>query len=331
MSTITGCLEVRQGSFETLADRWEALLGETPGATPFLTPTWQKVWWDRFGTGAELRLVSFSKNGEVAGLAPLMQREGVVSFLGDTDLVDYHDVVSGSCDVTELADALFASIDGWPGCKTVDLRSIPADSPTLKAMESAALRAGWDVEDWLEDVAPGIALPGSFEVYVQSLGKKDRHELRRKLRRLKAAGDVQQAELSSKGEIEPALPEFFRLVKLSSAEKAEFLTPEREAFVRDAVVALAGRGLSRIYMLRLDGRPVAASLNFRHGDRSFGYNSGYDPAYRSLAVGLLNHALSLEKVIEQGVRYFDFMRGDEPYKYDLGAMDREIHHVIARR
>lgn len=325
------CIEVRESTFEALADRWDELLRGCQEATVFLTPTWQRVWWSRFGEGARLRLLEFTRKGSPIAVAPLMTRNGVVSFLGETDLVDYHDLIVSHADLSAVAATLLDHVASWTDCHTLDLKSIPGDSPTLPALKEAARRAKWNPEDRVEDKAPGVALPESFDAYLAGLDKKDRHELRRKLRRLNAAGRVEQRELRTPDEIDRAFDDFIRLVRLSSAEKDGFLTPPRVAFVRDVTLALAARDQVRVYLLELDGTRVAGSLCFRYGDKYFGYNSGYDPEYRSLAVGLLNHALCLERVISQGARYFDFMRGDEHYKYDLGAKDREIHHVVVRR
>lgn len=328
---MSDCIEVREATFEGLADRWNELLRACDGATVFLTPTWQEVWWKHFCGGAQLKLLEFKRSGVSIAVAPLMSRDGVVSFLGDTDLVDYHDILVAGRDTAGVTAALLDHVAKWPECRVLDLKSIPGDSPTVLALTKAASQKKWESADRVEDVAPGVTLPESFDAYLAGLEKKDRHELRRKLRRLYAAGNVEQVELRSPADIEPAFDDFFRLVRLSSPEKRDFLTPARVEFVREVTLALAARDMAQLYMLSLDGKRVATSLCFRYEDKCFGYNSGYDPAHRALAVGLLNHALCLERVIGQGIRYFDFMRGDEHYKYDLGAMDREIHHVVVRR
>lgn len=328
---MSDCIQVREATFESIADRWEEMLRSCPGATVFLTPTWQRVWWSRFGEGAQLKLLEFARDGSPIAIAPLMTRDGVVSFLGDTDLVDYHDLVVRSADAVLVTTAMLEHVASWQECHTVDLKSVPGDSATLPAFREVAQKLAWRPEDRVEDLAPGITLPESFDAYLAGLRKKDRHELRRKLRRLHEAGEVTQEELKTPEQIDAAFDDFIRLVRLSSPEKDRFLTPPRVDFVREVTLALAARDHVRVFLLSLDGKRVAGSLCFRYGDRYFGYNSGYDPEYRSLAVGLLNHALSLERVISQGARYFDFMRGGEHYKYDLGATDREIHHVVFRR
>lgn len=325
------CFEVREANFTGIADRWDQLLQQCGSATVFLSCAWQQVWWSRFANGATLALLEVTRGGQPVAIAPLMRARGVVTFLGDTDLVDYHDLLIAGAESEPVVEAVFKHIDGWPDVHTIDLKSMPADSPTLPAFKRAAEARKWRPEDSLEDVAPGVTLPDSFDAYVGGLDKKDRHELRRKLRRLNAAGTITQDDYRSPAEVGAAFDDFVRLVRLSSPEKDAFLTGERVEFMREATVALARRGMASLRMLSLDGTRVATSLSFRLRDRSYGYNSGYDPEYRQLAVGLLNHALGLERAIGEGVKYFDFMRGNEHYKYDLGAQDREIRHVVIRR
>ena len=282
---VCATFEVQRGTFESFASEWDDLAQQTPGATVFLSYAWQETWWDRFGADAEPLLLGFRDSGRLVAIAPLMIRGDIVSFLGGTDLVDYHDI----------------------------------------------LRRGWSADVSAEDVAPGLEIPGSWDEYLAGLGKKDRHELRRKFRRLEAAGDVSHAEYTSPEEIEANLDEFFRLHRLSSPDKAEFMTAEREQFFRTACARLMDDCGVRLSFTRLDGKSLAASLSFEYRRRRLVYNSGYDPEYRNLSVGLLNHAMFLRQCIDDQVEYADFLRGNERYKYDLGATDRTIYRVNIRR
>ena len=171
----------------------------------------------------------------------------------------------------------------------------------------------------------GVALPSSVDEYFASLTKKHRHELRRKLRRLDNAGDVEQLELKTPNEIEQGMDDFMDLHRGSSIDKSEFMTPQREAFFREIAVNLAEKNISRLYFLTINGENVATSLAFKIGNTKYLYNSGYLPDRSWLAVGLLNHAINILASIREGIEVYDFMRGDERYKYHLGAIDRHIY------
>jgi len=323
-------LTVREETFETVAGLWSELLPRSPNATVFHTMRWQETWWRHFGAGAKLRLLSLRGDG-FEGVAPLMERDGVVSFLGGTDLVDYHDFITSGEPTRGFFDALMNHLAASCEVNAAELVSIPEGSPTLEGLSAAAEAAGWRVEVETEDVAPRLALPSTWDAYVAGLSRKNRHELRRKLRRLERAGEVRSAETADFAAIAEGLDGFVALVRESSPEKAAFLTPERERFFRAVALALAEDGGTRLSFLELGGKRVAASLSFIHGGDRLLYNSGYDPQYRPLAVGLLDHAFNIRRSIEQGVHAYDFMRGGEPYKYHLGAQDRTVHRMLVRR
>ena len=50
-----------------------------------------------------------------------------------------------------------------------------------------------------------------------------------------------------------------------------------------------------------------------------------------LAVGLASKALVLQDAIENGYGCIDFLRGHEPYKYDLGGVDRNVYRCLVTR
>ena len=321
---------IREETFESIAGLWAELLPRSPGATVFHTLRWQEAWWRHFGDGAALRLLSL-RDADFQAVAPLMERHRVLSFLGGTDLVDYHDFITSEQPGQRFFDALMSHLDADGEADAVELLSIPDGSATLDGLPAAARSVGWSVEVETEDVAPRLALPRTWDEYMASLSRKNRHELRRKLRRLEGAGRVCFVEVAGAAAIAEGLDDFAALVRKSSPEKAAFLTPERERFIRAVAVALAEDDAARLSFLELDQERVAASLSFIHGKDRLLYNSGYDPRYRHLAVGLLAHALNIRRSIDQGLRLYDFMRGGEPYKYHLGAEDRTIHRITVRR
>ena len=321
---------VQRHSFEEAADHWERILPCCPTNTIFLTPHWQQLWWQEFGGNAELCLLTVQEEDSVRGIAPLMVKDGIISFLGDTDLFDYHDflVPQGTKDgfYKTLLDYLESM--NW---HTLDLRSIPSGSPTLDNMAAIAREKEYGLEVTREDVTMGTELPNSWERYLSGLKKKDRHELRRKLRRLERSGEARQYACTDPDSLSGCMGDFFRLLRASRHDKAEFLTPERERFFQKAAHELAKKGQLKLYFLELDGVRVASALCFDYLDSLLLYNSGYDPAYSSLSVGLINKALCLKEAIEDGKQFFDFLRGSEPYKYDLGGKEQALCHMIIRR
>ena len=324
-------LEVRIEDFDSIGEDWERLLGESSDLSPFATPAWQQTWWKMFGGDADLKLLTVIQDGDVKGLAPFMRRGNEVSFLGESDLVDYHHFLHSGIEDAACYDTVFGHLSAVASLNSVRLTSVPEWSVAYKAVPAAALAAGWQVEETFEDVSPGLELTDTWDDYVSGLSKKDRHELRRKLRRLERSAEINHVEYCTPEDITANLDDFVRLHRMSTPDKAEFMTDYREEFFRAVVTNMAKVGISRLYFLEVDGVRAATSICFVHGDSQLVYNSGYDPEYRALSVGLLNHAMTIKLAIENGVRYFDFLRGDESYKYHLGAHDRSLYNLVVTR
>ena len=324
-------LEVRTENFDSVGRDWDRLISEVPDLSPFATPEWQQTWWNMFGGDADLNLLTVVQDGNVKGLAPLMRRDNEVSFIGGSDLVDYHHFLHHEIDDATFYNTIFGYLFNCESLDSVRLTSVPEWCAAYAAIPVDARASGLQVAETCEDVSPGIELPGAWEDYVSGLSKKDRHELRRKLRRLERSAEVNHVEYSTVHDITANLDDFVNLHRMSTPDKAEFMTDQREEFFRAAVINLAKIGSSRLYFLEIDGKRAATSICFVHGDNQLVYNSGYDPEQRALSVGLLNHALTIKLAIENGVRYFDFLRGDESYKYHLGAQDRALYNLVVTR
>jgi CelD/BcsL family acetyltransferase involved in cellulose biosynthesis len=230
-------------------------------------------------------------------------------------------------------ESLRAIVDALAGesWNEMELRGIREESPTLTALPGACEANGLTFGQEREAVAPRVTLPESWAEYVGSLPKKDRHELRRKQRRLQSAGRLELRTYTSPPDIEAHLPQLLKFMSDSRSDKASFLTEKMGRFFHRMARALAEAGLLRLYELELDGTAVASVLCFDQGGQLYLYNSGYDPEYASMAVGLISKAMCIEDALECGRHCVDFLRGEEPYKYDLGGKDLTIYKCTVRR
>jgi CelD/BcsL family acetyltransferase involved in cellulose biosynthesis len=324
-------LTVHREELAALEPEWRELLGSCPShASIFQSPTWLRTWWGEFGADRELVLLSVRDEQRLVGVLPLMREGARLSFAGDTEVCDYMDFPCTSGREPELLAAMFRSLGEEPWDE-LSLWALRDDSPVLTALAAVCLEAGLAFTSEQEDVCPQIALTSDFEEYVSSLDKKDRHELRRKLRKLPQAGNVELEVIESPDEASAALDDFLWMLRESRADKAAFMTERMESFFRRLVVTLAGESLIEIIFLKLAGKRVACVLCFRGDGESLLYNSGYDPGYAAFSVGLLSKALALQRAIEQGVKRFDFLRGHERYKYELGAKDLTVYRALIRR
>jgi CelD/BcsL family acetyltransferase involved in cellulose biosynthesis len=183
-------------------------------------------------------------------------------------------------------------------------------------------------------IAPLLTLPDSFDAYLASLAKRDRHELRRKLRRAEGVDGLRwyvvDGEFAS--ELEPEVEAFLNLMARSRPDKADFMTPRMRRFFHAGVRAAHRGGWLQLAFLEIEGYKAATYLNFDYGDQLLVYNSGYEPeAVSGFSPGIVLIARLIEQAIRQGKRAVDFMRGAEEYKYRLGAKDVWVHHLTVER
>jgi CelD/BcsL family acetyltransferase involved in cellulose biosynthesis len=317
-------------SFQEIKTEWEDLLADCPVNTLFLTPQWQEAWWDSFSNGSEMAGFYLREPEGVMAIASLLRQGDTVSLLGNSETFDYNDFMIRPGYETTFFDTLLSCMEE-EGCKTLELVSLLESSPTLEYLPNMARQRGFSVEITEEDVIPGVVLPGTWDDYLASLSRKDRHELRRKLRRLESAEDWRWYSVSDPQEVSDRLADFLTLMRQSDPEKAAFLTPERERFFYRMAQRTADMGLIKLFFLEMEQKIVATALCFDYSSSRLLYNSGFNPEYGYYSVGLLLNALCLREAIEQGMEYFDFLRGPEPYKYHLGGQNRTLYRMVVKR
>ncbi len=321
---------VHREELASLAPEWEGLLAGVSEPAPFFHPAWQRVWLEEFQDGREVLFLGVRDKQGLVGVAPLLRDDGGLSLVGHHSICDYMDFVVAPDQSRDVFAAIWQALsdESWAD---LDLRGLREGSPTLAELPALCEAAGLSLERETEAVAPRVELPGSWADYLASLPKKDRHELRRKLRRLGAAGELELRIYTSPEDVSEHLPVLLRFMVESRSDKASFMTERMGRFFHRMVKTMAQEGLIRLYELELDRKPIASVLCFDQGGQLLLYNSGYDPEYSSLAAGLVSKALCLQDAIESEHRFVDFLRGHEPYKYDLGGKDQTVYRCVVRR
>ncbi len=168
-----------------------------------------------------------------------------------------------------------------------------------------------------------LPLPSTFDEYLAGIGKKERHEVRRKRRRYEAVGG--EVRIESHFGPGPAVDEFVRLHRLAAGAKGDFMTSEMALLFADLVVQPGWR----LDLLVADAGVAAAMIGYADDDGYYLYNSAFDPALRDASPGMVLLAAAIERCIEDGLARFDFLKGDEPYKFRLGARPRPLFVIEA--
>ncbi len=271
-----------------------------------------------------------SPDGAIGGIASLALFGDSLGFVGSPDTFDYNDFLIRPGFEEAFYPALLDIVEGWDWSE-LRLDSLIEHSPTLIHLPDLARARGYTVEVEYEDVTSGLPLPADWDQYLALLSKKDRHELRRKLRRLDTQTEWRWVCHTNPDAVMENFDTFLALMRMSRTDKEEFMTPEREQFFRALARRMAELDRIRLFMMEMDGSTAAASLCFDYGQERLLYNSGYDPDLSYYSVGLLLHAMCVRDAIEQGIEYFDFLRGPEPYKAHLGGQQKSLYRMVVKR
>ena len=337
MTTPVGSLAVSATPLAGVSEEeWTALLQANSSASAFSLRAFHQAWWSAHGGGAEdvSIAVRSASSGELLGYLPLMRRPDGVIYSGATLHIDYATVLlaphtgAQSQESDPVADALATALLAL-NLPINMMRIRPADAAHVRivaAIQRAATVASRAATYAIEEPAPYIDLQGirTIDEHLDRLDKKQRHEIRRKVRRGEAAG----VQISASEDVLADLPEFVRLHRARWGERGLFTeTPkgaEEEAFLRE-LFATAPSGTISMLMARNDEfGTFAAGLFLRDAGALRYWNAGGDAAARALSPGVLLFVHGLQMAINEGRAQLDFLRGNEPYKYECGAVDAQV-------
>lgn len=250
----------------------------------------------------------------------VVEEAGEIRLAGEPDLTDYHCPVGS--EVKAVVTALVEESD--PDTR-FRFDSLPGEvvPELVEAFEAAGLRVSTEVHE----AAAVIEFTGSYDDYLGAIGKKQRHEMRRKRRRYEESlGEVVHEVQTS---VDWGVEEFFRLHRMAEGAKGGFMTPEREGFFR----RLLRQPGWRLDLLVVPGEQRAAACCFSYVDDegAYLYNSSYDLELREASPGVVMIGVMIEQATAEGLPRFDFLKGDETYKFRLGAHERPLHELVAVR
>ncbi len=323
--------------FSLRAESWNALVERSITDTPFSRYEYLSEWWKTLGGGewkdAELVLVSATENDQLIGIAPLFiadyDGQRALMLVGSIEISAYLDLIVREQDLSrflsDLLDFLASQpANNWAG---LDWYNLPDASPTLVSLKAESEKRGWTYQEEIYRPTPRIPLNGSFDDYLSRIDKKQRHEIRRKMRRAAESElNVRFTIVDKDSDIESELNSFFHLMTQDSG-KAGFLTPLMREQMTFIIRNAFEHGYLWLAFLEIEGVKVAGSLNFDYKNKLWGYNSGVSREHMELSPGWVLLASTIQWCCENGRYEFDFMRGDEEYKYRCGGVNKFVMRV----
>lgn len=315
-------------AFSELQTEWLDLLGQSVTNYVFQTPQFQEAWWNTLGEG-ELQIITIRIENQLIGLAPLYKHKNEAGkqelcFVGCVNVSDYLDILVDSNHqklvYDAITDVLKTKLTGW---QSIYLCSLPERSPTRDWLKSVFPQA----TEKQQDVSPAIQLPSSWDEYLNSIDRKQRHEIRRKMRRVEEI-DHSFEIITTQKAAEEALADFIHLHKLSSAEKRDFWDDNHLNFFSTFVPAAGQAGWLKLFFLKIGSVRAATMLVFDYNNQFLLYNSGFDPEqFRSLSTGNVLTAFTIKQAIEHSREVYDFLRGNEEYKFRFGAVAKPVFDI----
>jgi CelD/BcsL family acetyltransferase involved in cellulose biosynthesis len=314
-----------------LRPAWWALWRRCPAATPFTSPAWALPWWQAFSPG-RLRAAAIWDGDALVALAAIYLEESGLGRrllpigIGISDALDVlvdprMQDASGRALVQSVA-AHAADWDSW------ELEELPAGAAAL----ALPVPLGCAEQGGPQSASPVLDLSAAQADPFLVLPARKRRKLRMAQNRVARRGGEVRAV--GRGEVGAFLDDITRLHGARWTSRGEDGVLADDAVRRFHALVLpelAAAGLARLFTLILEGRVVGAYYGLQHGARAYAYLGGFDPdfAFESPGTVLISHAIA--DAAASGVTAFDFLRGQEPYKYEWGAIDRWSRRRSFRR
>jgi CelD/BcsL family acetyltransferase involved in cellulose biosynthesis len=325
-----------------LVAEWDTLLARDPAASLFQSPRYLRRWDEVFGGQRALRIRAFRRDGLLVGLVAETREllrlpsgpQELITFAGGSEVTDYLGPIAAPEDRAEVAEAYVAALAAERDWDEVVLGGLAADAGWHELLASAAATHGLGVHDVeIDDVCPRVDLSGGLDAYLGRLPGRMRQEVLRKSRKL--ARDVAPHEVFTfpAAELHEGIEAFLDQAAQADSEKAGFFRrDDMRRWFHVLVDEYGEDGTLRLHRLDVDGLPAAMTVSLVWGDTWGLYNSSFDPSLAALAPGVVLVWELIGLAAAEGMAAFDLLRGDEPYKYRLGAIDRPLHTLsLVRR
>lgn len=315
---------------------WPALLARDPNRHVFATPEWNRLWWEQFGAGKDLFMLTMYRGPELVAIAPLYRKledgRKILRFNGGIDLTDYLGPICSLEDRDEVAEALVRWLDTtdieWD---EFDAHNMPVPLGFAEFLVDHSDRHGFEFRLDQEETTAVLPLVDNWETYVEHLDKKERHELRRKRRRLGRDHPDAKFRTATAQSLDEDLNSFIEMHKQAEGHKGRFMGPEIVEFFRRIADCFMPLGWLHLDVLEVAGKPIAATFSFEFDNTFYLYNSAYEQTVARLSPGYILVSRLIEDAIERGVKQFDFLRGPQRYKYQFGARPLPLNNVRVMR
>jgi CelD/BcsL family acetyltransferase involved in cellulose biosynthesis len=322
----------------TLHEEWNALLERSVSDTVFLTWEWMYTWWECFSENKKLFVIVAEDEGAIIGIAPLhitrsryfgLRTLRHIEFLGTSGVItEYLDFIIQKGQEQELVPALlnflFKNSSEWDALNLVSMKQ---DALNLQLIKEYCKEKGLQSWEYASRIAPYIELPASMDEYMQSLSNNSRWRFRKQRKTLENGRNVELLETKDKKAVAPDFTTIMQLHQKRWEQKGGpgSFAEERVGFLKfhkTIVQRFFDNGWLYLLRLLVDGIPTAGHYNYFYHNKVYYHSIGFDPEWAEYNVGSVLQLLAVEDSIGKGAKEFDFLSGNEPYKYSWTKKDR---------
>lgn len=331
----------KESEFSDLANFWNNLLKQTDADNPFLTWQWLHSWWKFYGEESKLMILAVEKDQEIIALAPLMIRTKPLGFLKAKEIVflgsfgvgsDYLDFIIArgreSSSVNKIFHYLARNDQKWD---TINLTNIPETSKSIDHIKGACNNLGYFSEVKASVVCPLIQLPSTWDEYVSTLSRSMRTTLRRKHNKLSKSAEIEYEVIREQADLDAAVNDLIHLNRLRMKTKnlqGAFRDNRFTEFHENLISILYNDNILHLSFLKANDTRIAALYNFIYNDTCYYYQSGFDPNWAKFSPGTVQFSFSIREAIHNGIRVYDFLQGDESYKFNWTNMNRHCVSIF---
>jgi len=320
--------------FMDLAKEWNSFLYASGLDCVFFTHEWFSSWWESLSGRNSLEVLLFKDDqDQIIGIAPLMTDGRSLRFMASHEVTDYCDFLFLQDKKEEIYKSLLRYFsENYLDLTHLEFINIRSSSPTCVLIPEMASDYGLSHSLRETEVTPVLSVPSTYEDYIKGLKRKNRHELRRKLKRIERLKGIKIKKITETRHLLRAIESFISLHKKSSPEKQAFWTTEgMPDFFKNVIHRFSKKGWVEMNVLFFEDSLISALLNFLYGNEVLFYNVAYDLEYAPFSPGFYLFHASIVEAISRGKSSIDFLRGREKYKYDFGAKECRIYSLILKR
>ncbi len=320
--------KITSDEFAGMREEWNGLLSRADCRSPMLTWEWMFTWWEHYGAGRELYVMTARlPGGWLVGVAPFVLREAVefrmkfnrIEFIGtgepeeDETCSEFLDVIVDPSHITEVSEAFVGELAGddrWGELLVKDVRN---NAVVRKLCDSLVGTGGCHVRPVSCDHCPRIELPATWEQYLDSITPKRAERIAYERRRLEREHKVEFKSSRDVAAISDAYQHFVRLHQerwVSAGKTGCFGSEAFSRFLLRVTERLSEKGKLQVSCLMVGDEVVAAYYLFRHADSVYYYNSGVVvDRYSKMSVGNVTLGFIIQEAIENGCEEFHFFKG----------------------